>query len=68
MVVIQSNGKNQFKDNCYSFWEWTAPVLQTPDEVIHKVHELRLVGRVVKDIIAIGMGYNWCDADIAAAV
>ena len=68
IAVIQSNGKNQYKDNCFSFWEWSAPILQTPDEVIHKVHELKLVGRVVKDIIAVGMGYNWRDDDIADAV
>lgn len=66
--MIPSDGNNQFKNNCFSFWEWSAPILQMPDEVIRKVHELKLAGRVVKDIIAIGMGYNWCDDDIADAV
>lgn len=57
--MIHSNGKNQYKDNRFSFWEWSAPILQTPEEVMQKFHELRLQGRVVKDIIAVGMGYNW---------
>lgn len=57
--MILSEGKNRFENNTFSFWEWSAPVLQTPEEVIRKVHELRLVGRTVKDIAAVGMGYNW---------
>lgn len=57
--MILSKGKNQFKDNRFSFWEWSAPILQTGEEVIRRFHELNLKGRVVKDIIAIGMGYNW---------
>ena len=63
--MIYSKGNNHFKDNQFSFWEWSAPVLQTPEELLQKVKELRLEGRVVKDIIAIGMGYDWTDDSIA---
>ncbi len=48
--------------------DWSAPILQTPEEVIQKVYELRLVDRVVKDIIAVGMGYNWTDYGIGEAL
>lgn len=57
--MIISDGKNAFPDNQFSFWEWSAPILQTPEEVVQQAHELRIVGRVVKDIVAIGLGYNW---------
>ena len=55
-LMILSEGKNQFKDNRFSFWEWSAPILQTGEEVIRRFHQLTLEGRVVKDIIALGMG------------
>ena len=62
--MILSNGTNQFPNNEFSFWEWSAPILQTPHEVLQKLQELQLEGRVVKDIIAIGMGYGWTTDNI----
>ena len=66
--MIASDGKNAFPNNQFSFWEWSAPVLQTPEEVVRKTHELRIVGRVVKDIVAIGLGYNWTLDEIEESV
>lgn len=66
--MIRSDGKNQFPGHFFSFWEWSAPILQTAEEVIQRFHELKLEGRVVKDIHAIGMGYNWTDYGIDEAV
>lgn len=66
--MIFSKGNNIYHDNQFSFWDWSAPILQTPEEVIHKVHELQLVDRIVKDIVAVGMGYNWTDYGIGEAV
>lgn len=66
--MILSNGDNQYKNNEFSFWTWSAPVLQTPEEVVEKVKELKLEGRVIKDVIAIGLGYNWGDDDILCRV
>lgn len=63
--MIYSKGNNHFKDNQFSFWEWSAPILQTPEEVVQKIKELHLEGRTVKDIIAIGMGYGWTDDNIS---
>lgn len=57
--MILSERANQFKDNRFSFWEWSAPILQTPEVVLQNLKELHLEGRVVKDIVAIGMGYGW---------
>ena len=62
--MIPSNGTNQYPNNQFSFWEWSAPVLQTPEEVLAKLNELHLEGRIIKDIIAIGMGYGWTDDSI----
>lgn len=59
--MILSDGKNQFDDNRFSFWEWSAPILQTPGEVLQKYNELKLQNRIVKDVVAVGMGYNWRD-------
>ncbi len=56
--MILSNGKNKFKDNTFSFYEWSAPILQKPEEVIRKIHELNLIGKTVKDIVSIGSAYN----------
>ena len=66
--MILSDGKNNFKNNEYSYWEWSAPILQTYDEVIAKIKELRLQGRVIKGFYTVGMGYNWTDYDIGEAI
>ena len=66
--MILSNGKNDFKDNIYFFWEWSAPILQTHDEVIAKIKELKLQGRVIKGFYAIGMGYNWTEDNIGETI
>ncbi len=66
--MILSEGKNNYKDNTYSYWEWSAPILQTHDEIIAKIKELKLQGRVIKGFYAVGMGYNWTDRDIGEAI
>lgn len=60
--MILSDGKNNFKENTFSFWEWSAPILQKPEEVIDKIHEFKLIGRTVKDIVSVGLAYNLDDA------
>ena len=62
--MILSDGKNNFKNNEFSYWEWSAPILQTHDEIISKISELNLIGRKIKDVRCIGMAYNWCDYEI----
>ena len=62
--MIHSDGKNQFRDNEFSFWEWSAPILQTPEEVIRAYRTLNLEGRVIKDLVAVGMGYTWSESGI----
>lgn len=64
--MILSKGTNQFPDNEFSFWEWSAPILQTPEEVRQKLNELQLEGRVIKDIVAVGMGYGWTEDNICS--
>ncbi len=56
--MIPTNGNNQFKDNTFDFWTWSAPILQTPEEVTAFVHEQKLIGRTIKDIQAVGHGYD----------
>ena len=66
--MIQSGGTDQFEGNYFSYWDWSAPIMQTPEAVIYKLRELKLEGRIVKDIIAVGMGYNWNDYSIEDAI
>lgn len=70
--MILSNGNNLFKDNKFDFWTWSAPILQTPEAVVQKVHELKLLGRIIKDIRAIGHFYDIehsdCYQDIFEAI
>ena len=56
--------ENNLKDNVFDFREWSAPVLETPEELIEKLQELKLEGRVIKDIVAVGKGYNWREDDV----
>ncbi len=63
--MVLSDGKNNFENNEFSYWEWSAPVLQTHDEVISKITEMNLNGRKIKDVHCIGMAYNWTDDRIA---
>ena len=65
--MILSDGKNNFENNVFKFWEWSAPVLQTPEEVIHVLHELKLKGRMIQDIRAVGIGYNWQEDSVEEA-
>lgn len=62
--MILSSGTNQYPNHKFSFWEWSAPILQTPEEVLQKLKELHLEGRVVKDVIAVGMGYGWTEDNL----
>lgn len=60
--MIYSQGDNYFRNNRFDFWTWSAPILQTAEEVVAKAHELQIVGRVVKDIRSISHNYNvWFD-------
>ena len=66
--MIKSDGKNVFPGDRFSFWEWSAPILQKPEEVIHKAYELHLADRIVKDICAVGIGYNWTEHGIDESI
>ncbi len=59
--MIFSDGKNNYQNNKFSFWEWSAPVLQTHDEIMTQIKEMKLQGRVIKGFHTVGMGYNWTD-------
>lgn len=66
--MILSKGNNRFLNGAYSYWEWSAPILQTPDEIIAKLKELKLEGRKIKNVHCVGMAYNWRDDEIAESV
>ncbi len=57
--MIYSPGDNYFRNNRFDFWTWSAPILQTAEEVVAKAHELQIVGRVVKDIRALSHNYGF---------
>lgn len=66
--MILSRGKNNFKNNVYDYWEWSAPVLRTVEEVNAQIKKMQLEGRIIKKVYAVGMGYNWCDYQIEDSV
>lgn len=55
--MIKTSGDNRFPENKFDFWTWSAPVLQTPEEVVAKFRELKLIGRTIRDICVIGYNY-----------
>lgn len=59
--MLHTNGKNQFKDNKFNIWEWSAPFLQTADEILSKLKELKLEGRIVKNLYSVSKAYDWTD-------
>ncbi len=66
--MILSDGKNKFENNEFSFWEWSAPILQTHDEIISKIRELNLTGRKIKAVHCVGMAYNWSDDELGERI
>ena len=66
--MIISVGKNNYTNNRFAYWEWSAPVLQTYDEVVAKFRELKLQGRRIKSFYTVGMGYNWTHNAIGNAI
>ncbi len=66
--MILSKGNNKFTNNTYSYWEWSTPILQTHDELINKIRELKLKGRIVKNLRFVGMAYNWDDDRLSDCV
>lgn len=66
--MIFSKGKNNYPNNEFNYWEWSAPVLQTHDDVMQKIRELKLQGRIIKGFYTVGMGYNWTDYNIGEAI
>ncbi len=61
--MINSPGDNRFKNNVFDFWTWSAPILQTPEEVVAKIRELKLIGRTIKDISVVGYSYQQNSSD-----
>ncbi|MGN0880624.1 MAG: hypothetical protein ACI4WT_14385 [Oligosphaeraceae bacterium] len=59
--MIPSTGNNRFKDNLFDYWSWSAPVLQTHEEVVAALREMRLVGRTIRDIRTVGRAEDWTD-------
>ena len=53
-----SNRKDDFTDNTFSDDEWSAPWLDSFDEIRERLLSFRLVGRKIKRLRIIGMAYN----------
>ena len=52
--VFFSNGKDQFKGNCFSPTEWSAPFLSSTIEVKEKLDSFHLIGKKVKGLCCLG--------------
>ena len=59
--MFKTNGNNQFKNNTFNWYSWAADVLQTPDEVRATFDQLKIAGRKITGIRAIGMAYDLRD-------
>ncbi len=52
-----SDGRDRFVENTFRGSEWSAPILETPDEVESYIRQFHLVGRKIKDIRMVGHSY-----------
>lgn len=56
--MIEGKGSNQFKDNFYDSDEWSAPILQMPEEVFRFFQNTGIAGRRIQHIYSVGPAYN----------
>lgn len=56
--MIKTGGDDIFADNTFSWFSWSADVLQTPAEIRVALDAFNLTGKCISDIRAIGYGYN----------
>lgn len=56
--MLKVNGTNVFENNEFSWYAWSADVLQTPQEVYDAFDSLGVTGKKIVSIRAIGLGYN----------
>lgn len=59
--IIYSSGRNQFKDNTFSWHEWSAPFVISPDEIRTRLDAMSLVGRRVKNLRLMGVCDNYTE-------
>ena len=52
--MIKMSGKNNFKDNTYDYWEWSAPILHKPEELKQYIEKFNIIGKEVYDIKVLG--------------
>jgi hypothetical protein len=52
-----SNGKDRFENNTFSETEWSAQILQTPEEVYHVFNQLNVVGRKITTMRSVGTDF-----------
>ena len=58
-------GNNNFKDDTYDYWEWSAPILHTPEELKRYIEKFNIIGKEVYDIKVLGHSLyhstNWVE-------
>lgn len=52
--MIRSKGENDFKENSFDKYRWSANTYETPEEIFACFRELRVLEKTVKGITAIG--------------
>lgn len=62
--IFYSDGKNQFKDNTFSWQEWSAPFIISPDEIKSRLDAMSLVGRTVKNLRLMGICENYTEYEL----
>jgi len=62
--MIYYREENEFIDNTFQDYQWTAPLIQNPDQLEEYLRAKSIVGRTIKGFRAIGYGYNLVTGDI----
>lgn len=62
--MIEIDGKNNFKNNTFDRWEWSAPVYREPKELRKAMTELNILGKTLKSVTFVGNCYDMAEDEI----
>lgn len=55
--TVYSKGKDNFENYKFSYGEWSAPTMVSPEEIKSRLKSFNLVGRRIKELRLIGLSY-----------
>jgi len=57
--MISVNGNNDFENGYFNKDNWSAPVIQMPEELVNYFKTTSIAGRTIRRIFSVGPGYNY---------